>query len=76
MQVQVKRVDTELFVPIPIELVDGFGDTVEVHFENGRIVVSRLDDPYHTIDELLEGMTPYHLHEEIRTGPPRGSEVW
>lgn len=76
MQVQVERTDKGLFVPIPIELADGFGDTVEVLYENGRIVVSRLDDPYHTIEELLEGMAPYHLHEEICIGPPRGNAVW
>ena len=76
MQVQVERTDKRVLIPIPNELADGFGDTGEVWQENGRIVISRPDDSHHTIDELLEGMTPYHLHEEICTGPPRGNEVW
>ena len=74
MQVRVERTDKELLVPIPNELADGFGDTVEVWQENGRVVISRPDDPHHTIEDLLEGMTEEHLHPEITIGSPRHSK--
>ena len=73
MQVQVKRTDDGLFIPVPNELAVSFGDTVEVWQENGRVVISRLDDPHYTIEDLLEGMTEEHLHPEIIARPPRRS---
>ena len=76
MQVQVERTDKGLLIAIPDELADGFGfgDTVEVRRENGHLVVLSPNEPHHTIEELLEGMTADHLHEEIRVSPLRRSK--
>ena len=66
-------------IPIPEDLAQksksnfSQDSTVNIIFENGRFVVAGPDDPYYTIEELLEGMTEDNLHEEIRTGPSRGS---
>ena len=34
------------------------------------------DEPFSTLDELLDGITPENLHGEIGTGNPVGKEVW
>ena len=74
MQVQVERTNKGMLITIPDELAESFGDTVEVFRENGRVVISRPDDPHYTIEELLEGMTAENLHEEIAVSPPRRSK--
>ena len=28
------------------------------------------------LDELLEGITPENLHDEVQTGRPQGREIW
>jgi antitoxin component of MazEF toxin-antitoxin module len=80
MQVQIQKTDQGLMIPIPEDLVQkskfSQDSMVNITFENDRFVVAHPDDPYYTIEELLEGMTEANLHEEIRTGPPRGNEVW
>jgi|GEM_PF-1364910 len=76
MQVQVERTEKGLLIAIPNELADGFGldDTVEVRRENGHLLVLNPNEPHYMIEELLEGMTAEHLHEEIPTSPPRRSK--
>ena len=78
MQVQVERTDKGVLIAIPDELADGFGfgDTVEVRRENGCVVISRPEDPPLDIEAMIATITPENRHAEIRTGPPRGNEVW
>ncbi|MGI4787761.1 MAG: AbrB/MazE/SpoVT family DNA-binding domain-containing protein [Janthinobacterium lividum] len=80
MQVQIQRTDEGILILIPNDLAASCGlvssDIVEVRRENGHLVVINPDEPHYDIEELLEGMTAEHLHAEIRTGPPRGNEVW
>ena len=33
-------------------------------------------EPDFTLEDLLAGITPENVHEEIRTGKPRGKEIW
>ncbi len=76
MQVQVERTDRGLLVAIPDEMADSFGDIVEVSRENGRVVISRPEEPPLDIEAMIATITPENRHAEIRTGPPRGNEVW
>lgn len=46
---------------------------VEIHVENGRVIL----DPTHTgetLDELLSGIHPDNLHDEVDFGFPQGKE--
>lgn len=76
MQVQVERTDKGLMIAIPNELADGFsfGDTVEVSRENGRVVLSRPEEPPLDIEARIATITPENRHAGIKTGPPRGNE--
>lgn len=49
-------------------------DPIEVHEENGRIVIERARPEPVTLEWLLEGVTPANLHEEVDFGPPVGKE--
>ncbi len=76
MQVQVERTDKGMLVAIPDEFAGSFGDTVEVYRENGRVVISRPEEAPLDIEAMIATITPENRHAEIRTGPPRGNEVW
>ncbi len=80
MLVQLQKTDNGFLIPVPEDLAQasrfGSDSMVNITLENGRFVVADPNDPYYTIEELLEGMTAENLHEEISTGPPRGNEVW
>lgn len=51
-------------------------DPVEVHEENGRIVITPAKPQAVTLKWLLEGITPETLHPESDWGPARGREFW
>ena len=52
------------------------GTLVEVSLVNGTLLVTPLQQPAVTLEELLQGVTPDNLHHEVDTGPAVGSEVW
>ena len=52
------------------------GTPVELRLSEQNLVVSPAKCPRYTLEELLAGITPENLHEEIPTGPPVGNEVW
>lgn len=33
-------------------------------------------EPDFTLEDLLAGITPENVHEEVRFGKPRGKEIW
>ena len=80
--VQVRITETEygLAVPIPEDILSsaGFkeGDTVNLYVSRGQIEVADPAHPHYDIEEMLATITPENLHAEIKTGPPRGNEVW
>ncbi len=47
---------------------------VELTFEDNRLVIRKAHD--FTLDELLDGITPENIHEEIDFGGPVGKENW
>ena len=47
---------------------------VEIHEQDGRIIIEPLDLPTYTLDSLLAGITPDNLHAEIEVGSAAGRE--
>lgn len=50
--------------------------TVEIRVEDGKLVIESVGRPVYTLDELLAGITPENLHEEVDWGEPVGKETW
>jgi antitoxin MazE len=67
-------------VRIPAAVLDAAGlkadDAVEVHEEDGRVVIEKARPQPITLEWLLAGITPDNLHEEVDFGPPVGREFW
>jgi antitoxin MazE len=51
------------------------GDTVSVSVDNGAIVI-RPSRPRHSLEELVERITPRNRHGEADWGGPLGDEAW
>ena len=49
-------------------------DPVEVHAEDGRIIVEKVGAHPITLEWLIASITPQNRHEETDWGPPRGRE--
>jgi antitoxin MazE len=49
---------------------------VDVREESGRIVIEPVRRKEYTLSELLKGITPENLHEEVDFGGPVGKEAW
>lgn len=50
------------------------GKAADIQVRDGSLVVTPVERPVYTLDELLEGMTAENLHDEISTGRPVGNE--
>jgi antitoxin MazE len=49
---------------------------VEINVEKGRLVLTPINKPKYTLDELLAQITPENRHDEIDFGKPAGKEEW
>ena len=49
---------------------------VEISIVKGKIVITPIQAPSWTLDELLSGVTKENLHKEIDTGTALGNEAW
>jgi antitoxin MazE len=49
---------------------------VEISLVEGQIIVTPVEAPNWTLDELLDGVTKKNIHHEIDSGPSVGNEVW
>jgi antitoxin MazE len=56
------------------ELQASPGRCADLSIQNGALVVTPVEAPRYTLDELLDGMTEENLHGEIATGPAVGNE--
>jgi antitoxin MazE len=73
-----------LAVRIPKAVSDAIkatdGKRAEIKVENGALVlrpiVKATRKSRYTLDELLSGMTPDNVPQEIDWGPRRGNEAW
>jgi len=49
---------------------------VEITMVEGRIIVTPVEAPTWTLDELLAGINKKNIHYEVDTGSAVGNEVW
>ena len=52
------------------------GSAVDICVENGELIIRPVRRRQYVLSEVLEGVTPGNLHEEISTGDPVGTEAW
>jgi antitoxin MazE len=67
-------------VRIPKNIMDELGlrpDTrLDIRQEQGKIVITPIQEPMAALDELLKQITPENLHGEVDWGTSTGNEVW
>ena len=49
---------------------------VEISLVEGRIIVTPVEAPRCTLDELLAGIDNKNILHEVDTGSPAGNEIW
>jgi len=49
---------------------------VEIRLVEGQIIVTPVETPSWTLDELLAGINKKNIHHEVDTSPAVGYEVW
>ena len=80
MRVQVQKWGNSLALRIPksfaAETELSLGSDVDLTIEDGRLVVTPLSKPKHTLEELLARVTPENRHDEVDTGASVGAEAW
>ena len=80
MRVRVQKWGNSLALRIPksfaTETALDPGAEVDLSIEDGRLVVTPLQSPPYSLDELLSRVTPSSLHAETETGSAIGAEVW
>ncbi len=50
--------------------------SVDLSLVDGKLVVTPINKPELTLEQLLEGVTEDNIHGEIDIGFPVGKEVW
>ena len=80
MRVQVKKWGNSASVRIPASVMAAaalkIDQPVEVHEEDGRVIIEPVIAPTYDLDALLARMTEDTFPEEIDFGPAVGNEVW
>jgi antitoxin MazE len=80
MRSRVQRWGNSLAVRIPrsfaAETNIEEGTLVELSLAQGALMVSPIDEPVPTLEELLAGVTDENIHGEWDTGPAVGKEIW
>jgi antitoxin MazE len=80
MKAVVKKWGNSASVRIPAAVLQAaklrLDDCVDVREESGRIVIEPVSRREYTLAELLKGITPENLHEEVDSGRPQGNEAW
>ncbi len=52
------------------------GSSVQIRVGKGRLVVTPIKRKEYSLEELVAGIKPSNLHEEIEFGAPIGREAW
>ena len=80
MRAQVQKWGNSLALRIPrsfaVESEIEQGAEVDLSLEKGRLVITPMKKSACTLDDLMAGVTPDNLHDEVDTGPPAGKEAW
>jgi antitoxin MazE len=79
MQAQIAKWGNSLAIRLPkalaVEAMLSDGKEVEIHVEDGRLVIESKPPHFH-LSDLLKKITPENKHEFIDSGSPVGAEVW
>ncbi len=79
MRSMVKMWGNSAAVRIPASVMKGTNlsvdSPVEVIEENGRLVITPIQEKVVNLNSLLEGITPDNVHAEIDFGPATGNEA-
>lgn len=77
MQLTIKKWGNSVGVRIPHTILNELNLNIEhpvdMRIENGKIIIEPVQDEY-PLDQLLAGITPDNLHEEVAVGDPVGKE--
>jgi antitoxin MazE len=77
---KVKKWGNSAAVRIPATILASAGlaleQPVDVHEEEGRIVIEAARRKRFRIGDLVKGIRPDNLHDAVDAGPPLGREVW
>jgi len=80
MEVIVKKWGNSAAVRIPSSVMTAahvnLDQAVEVHEEQGRIIIEPVRPTEYNLDDLLGGITAKNQHKPVDTGEPVGKEVW
>lgn len=52
------------------------GGRVDLTVKGGNLLVRPVRSHRYRLEKLLAGITTENLHDEVRTGKPKGREVW
>jgi antitoxin MazE len=79
MRARVQKWGNSLALRIPKAVAEACllenGAEVDLSLDDGRLIVSAVV-PRYTLDELLAGVTPENLHDEISPQGSVGVEAW
>ncbi len=79
MKVQVQKWGNSLALRIPkafaVQSNVTSGSTVDVSMENGKIIVTPIEEREFTLEELVNGITKENRHGEVDWGRPVGNEA-
>lgn len=80
MRLQVKKWGNSASVRIPASIMAAaalrIDQMVDVHEDQGRIIIEPVLAPVYDLDELLAQMSPDTFPDEVDFGPPVGKEIW
>jgi antitoxin MazE len=80
MRVQVQKWGNSLALRIPKSFAQEThldqGSVVDLSLKEGEITITPVAESEYSLEELLSQVTKKNLHPEVRTGSPRGKEVW
>ena len=80
MQGVVKKWGNSAAVRIPASVLEAahvrLDQPVDVHEEDGRIVIEPLRPTRYDIDALVVGITDENRHDPVEMGPAIGQEAW
>jgi len=80
MRVTVKKWGNSAAVRIPASVMQAtridVDEVVDVHEEDGRIVIEPARQKRYELDALLKGITSKNRHRAVDFGEPVGKEVW
>ena len=80
MQTKVQKWGNSIALRIPKAFADEMriapNTAVELTLTNGSLMITPLQTPAFSLEDLLAAITPQNIHEEIDSGTTAGNEVW